>query len=174
MVGMERRQLSWQRGVQVSQWKRQLLDGASELFSRGKNTKDKEEGQAKEAELFQQFGRLQMELEWLKKSLSCSDARELRKLVDHDHPELSVSRQCALLRSDPRSITGPRRSGHRPCGSWRGSTLSTWMIPAAAAAEWWTTWPETGSRSGATGCEPGWWATAGQDRGMLSARLDRQ
>lgn len=38
-----------------------------------------------------------MELEWLKKSLSCSDARELRKLVDHHHPELSVSRQCALL-----------------------------------------------------------------------------
>jgi putative transposase len=30
-------------------------------------------------------------------SLSCSDARDLRKLVDHDHPELSVSRQCALL-----------------------------------------------------------------------------
>jgi putative transposase len=31
------------------------------------------------------------------KSLSCSDARERRKLVDHDHPDLSVSRQCALL-----------------------------------------------------------------------------
>jgi putative transposase len=45
------------------------------------------------AELFQQIGRLQMELEWLKKSLSCSDARELRKLVDHDHPELSGSRR---------------------------------------------------------------------------------
>jgi putative transposase len=38
-----------------------------------------------------------MELECFKKILSCSDARELRKLVDHDHPELSVSRQCALL-----------------------------------------------------------------------------
>ena len=38
-----------------------------------------------------------MELEWLKKSLSCSDACALRKLVDHDHPDLSVSRQCALL-----------------------------------------------------------------------------
>ena len=83
--------------IQVSQWKRQLLDGASELFIRGKQTKDKDEGQAKEAELFQQIGRLQMELEWLKKSLSCSDARELRKLVDHDHPDLSVSRQCVLL-----------------------------------------------------------------------------
>jgi len=53
--------------IQVSQWKRQLLDGASELFTRGKKTKDKDEGQAKEAELFQQSGRLQMELEWLKK-----------------------------------------------------------------------------------------------------------
>jgi hypothetical protein len=28
---------------------------------------NKDEGQAKEAELFQQIGRLQMELEWLKK-----------------------------------------------------------------------------------------------------------
>ena len=53
--------------IQVSQWKRQLLDGASELFTRGKKAKDKEEEQAKEAELFQQIDRLQMELEWLKK-----------------------------------------------------------------------------------------------------------
>jgi putative transposase len=83
--------------IQVSQWKRQLLDGASELFTRGKKTKDKEEVQAREAELFQQIGKLQMELEWLKKDLSCSDVHELRRLVDHDHPELSVSRQCALL-----------------------------------------------------------------------------
>jgi putative transposase len=83
--------------IQVSQRKRQLLDGASELFTRGKKSKDQNEGQAKEAELFQQIGRLQMELEWLKKYLSCSDARELRKRVDHDHPKLSISRQCALL-----------------------------------------------------------------------------
>jgi transposase-like protein len=80
--------------IQVSQWKKQLLDGTGELFTRGKKTKDKEEGQAKEAELFQQIGRLQMELEWLKKNRSYSDTHELRKLVDHDHPELSVSRQC--------------------------------------------------------------------------------
>ena len=31
------------------------------------------------------------------KKISAADARELRKLVDYDHPELSVSRQCALL-----------------------------------------------------------------------------
>jgi transposase-like protein len=29
--------------IQVSQWKRRLLDGASELFTRGKKSKDKED-----------------------------------------------------------------------------------------------------------------------------------
>ncbi len=53
--------------IQVSQWKRQIFDGASELFTRGKQTRDKEEVQAKETELFQQIGLLKMVLEWLKK-----------------------------------------------------------------------------------------------------------
>jgi transposase-like protein len=53
--------------IQVSQWKKQLLKGASELFSSGKKRKEKDDSQAKESELFQQIGRLQMELEWLKK-----------------------------------------------------------------------------------------------------------
>jgi CNT family concentrative nucleoside transporter len=39
--------------IQVSQWKKQLLEGASDLFSRGKKTQAKDESQAKEAELFQ-------------------------------------------------------------------------------------------------------------------------
>ena len=38
-----------------------------------------------------------MELESGSKNFSCSDARELRKLIDPRHPELSISRQCALL-----------------------------------------------------------------------------
>ena len=53
--------------IQVSQWKRHLLDGGNELFTRGKKSKDTGESQAKEAELFQQIWRLQMGLEWLKK-----------------------------------------------------------------------------------------------------------
>ena len=53
--------------IQVSQWKKQLLEGSSELFTRGKKSQAKSEGQAKEAELFQQIGKLQMELQWLKK-----------------------------------------------------------------------------------------------------------
>ena len=53
--------------IQVSQWKRQLQENVSELFGRGQKNKAKEAGEAKEAELFQQIGKLQMELEWLKK-----------------------------------------------------------------------------------------------------------
>ncbi len=46
---------------------KQLLKGASELFTRGQKTKDKAEGQAKKVELFQKIDRLQMELEWIKR-----------------------------------------------------------------------------------------------------------
>lgn len=54
---------------------------------------------------------------------------------------------------DRRSTTGPHRYGNRRCGSWPGSTPSIWMIPAVAAAGWWTTWPERESRSVVIGCE---------------------
>jgi putative transposase len=40
-----------------------VLDGASELFTRGKKSKDTADSQGKEAEMFQQIGRLHMELE---------------------------------------------------------------------------------------------------------------
>jgi hypothetical protein len=43
--------------------KRRTHSPEFKLFTRGKKTKDKEEGQTKEAELFQQIGRLQMELD---------------------------------------------------------------------------------------------------------------
>ena len=38
-----------------------------------------------------------MELEWLKRNLSCSDAHERRKLVDLGHGQLTISRQCQSL-----------------------------------------------------------------------------
>jgi len=51
---------------QISTWKRQLLEGGKELFNRkGVQQKASEAGQ--EAELYEQIGRLQMEVEWLKK-----------------------------------------------------------------------------------------------------------
>ena len=51
---------------QVSAWKKQLLEGAAELFADGRS-RDKEESSAQEEALYEQIGRLKMEVEWLKK-----------------------------------------------------------------------------------------------------------
>lgn len=49
-------------------WKKHLLDGVESLFTGGcKPDKDKAQAEAQTAELFEQIGRLKMELEWLKK-----------------------------------------------------------------------------------------------------------
>lgn len=52
-------------GNQVSAWKKQLLEHAAELFEDGRLKKQTDS--ADEAELYEQIGRLQMELAWLKK-----------------------------------------------------------------------------------------------------------
>lgn len=47
-------------------WKRQLTDSVADLFD-GPTSKKIPDGQPNSAELFEQIGRLKMELEWLKK-----------------------------------------------------------------------------------------------------------
>lgn len=50
----------------IAQWRRQLLKGAAEVFRRGNS------GQSEEdltAPLYEQIGRLKMEIDWLKKKL---------------------------------------------------------------------------------------------------------
>jgi transposase len=54
----------------VSNWKKALLDGAPGLFAEGSGKPAKAAAdQPDVAELFEQIGRLKMELEWLKKKL---------------------------------------------------------------------------------------------------------
>jgi putative transposase len=47
-------------------WKKQLLSGAETLFAGGVRT-DTGAAEARQAELYEQIGRLKMELEWVKK-----------------------------------------------------------------------------------------------------------
>jgi len=52
----------------VTQWKRQLLDGAEQIFAsraRGRPNRELEE----QDDMLKEIGRLKMELEWLKKKL---------------------------------------------------------------------------------------------------------
>ena len=51
---------------QVKQWKKQLVEGASELFARGRSAEEKGQEELT-TRLYQQIGQLQVELNWLKK-----------------------------------------------------------------------------------------------------------
>jgi len=53
--------------TQIHQWKKQLQSGAAEIFADGRQRRRDTEQQAEAAELYEQIGRLKMELEWLKK-----------------------------------------------------------------------------------------------------------
>jgi transposase-like protein len=53
-------------------WKKQLLAGAEGIFVSGVKTADTD-SQAVQAELYEQIGRLKMELEWLKKKAAAFD-----------------------------------------------------------------------------------------------------
>ena len=56
--------------TQINLWKKQLLDGAESVFD-GDTEKTKEEkDEPRTAELYEQIGRLKVELEWLKKKVA--------------------------------------------------------------------------------------------------------
>ena len=59
--------------TQIHQWKKELLQRAAELFQPKRGSKQAAAQQADEAELYEQIGRLKMELEWLKKKLDAVD-----------------------------------------------------------------------------------------------------
>jgi putative transposase len=59
-------------GTQVGQWKRRLLEGAAELFSDDRH-REAQEQEALIAQLYEEIGRLQMELGWLKKKVARLD-----------------------------------------------------------------------------------------------------
>ena len=56
---------------QIGQWRKQLLDSAAELFQDGRKRKRLEE--VSEEELYEQIGRLKVELDFLKKRTGLVD-----------------------------------------------------------------------------------------------------
>jgi len=78
----------------IHAWKKQLLSGAEAVFASGSKTPGAPEDET--AELYEQIGRLKVELDWVKKKLPRS-AEAKRSLVEPKHAELSVRRQCELL-----------------------------------------------------------------------------
>ena len=55
---------------QVTMWKKQLLGGASLAFESDAVASKKKDDEPESAELYEQIGRLKVELEWLKKKVA--------------------------------------------------------------------------------------------------------
>ena len=53
----------------IHAWKKQLLAGAEAVFANGAKAQAATDAEGQKAELFEQIGRLKMELEWLKKKV---------------------------------------------------------------------------------------------------------
>ncbi len=95
-----RRRASWHEStrftrLRISQWKRQLLEALPEVFRNGKVSPEVAEHELT-APLFEEIGRLKMELDWVKKVLPSSTAGG-RMLIQPNHSEISVTRQCELM-----------------------------------------------------------------------------
>ena len=62
-------ELSSEYGVhssQIAKWKKQLIDGAQDVFIRGNKGADKQQEKERDR-LYQKVGQLQVEVDWLKK-----------------------------------------------------------------------------------------------------------
>src|SRR5690606_25749803 len=85
--------------VQISQWKKQLLDGLEGIFENGSASR-RPDPEKLQTELYEQIGRLQMELAWVKKKSGVGrpDAEELGR-AEPPEPERSPSVRVAGTRS---------------------------------------------------------------------------
>ena len=82
--------------VQVSEWKKEAAERLPEVFAR-KADQSAWDAKEREKELFEEIGRLKMELEWLKKKLANSSVDARRRMIEPEHPTLPITRQCELL-----------------------------------------------------------------------------
>ena len=81
--------------VQISQWKKQLLDGMETFFQNGSTTRQSDPEKI-QVELYEQLGRLQMELAWVKKNLP-REVEAKRALIEPTNAQVCIRRQCELL-----------------------------------------------------------------------------
>ena len=81
--------------IPIAKWRKSALERLPELFVNGR-TRPASTNQAETDARFEQIGCRRVELDWLKKGSACS-TENIRQLVDREHTEISISRQCELL-----------------------------------------------------------------------------
>jgi putative transposase len=96
--------------TQIAHWKQRLHKEMPEIFS-ARRAKREHDQEAFQAQLDQQIGQLKVALDWMKKKLDLSpDAK--RELIEPEHPQIRIARQCALL-GLPRATYYSQAQGER-------------------------------------------------------------
>ncbi len=80
---------------QIAQWKKQALDELPQIFSSGRS-EQKQSDEALTATLYQEIGQLKVQLDWLKKN-QVGSLEHKRRLIEPEHPEVTIAQQCDLL-----------------------------------------------------------------------------
>lgn len=65
-------ELSSEYGIhtnQITRWKKQLQDGIKDIFSTNSSSNSSSKDEKLQAKLYQEIGRLKVELDWLKKKI---------------------------------------------------------------------------------------------------------
>jgi putative transposase len=75
--------------VQIGQWRKTALEQLADLFTDGRKSKRPGDEVEKDA-LYEEIGRLKVELDWLKKKLVCS-TEERRLLVEAENAARQIS-----------------------------------------------------------------------------------
>ena len=83
--------------TQIINWKKQAIEAMKMVFG-GKLKRDKlaQENGKEQAKLYEEIGRLKVELDWLKKNLTLN-CRAKKMLIDANHSSIPIARQCDLL-----------------------------------------------------------------------------
>ncbi|MGL5980844.1 MAG: IS3 family transposase [Phocaeicola sp.] len=83
---------------QVSQWKKQFQENAETLFSKtDKKLKEEKSSDEMNEKLYAKIGKLEMELEFLKKKQRAGSITQRKNMIEKDHPSISILRQSKLL-----------------------------------------------------------------------------
>jgi putative transposase len=87
---------------EIRQRKRQLLEAEPSIFGNSA-VREQQQQEAFEAELFEQVGRLKMELEWLKKRLF--DPHKVKRvMIEFSHAAISIRRQYDMIEQNRSAV----------------------------------------------------------------------
>ncbi|MGQ9663491.1 MAG: IS3 family transposase, partial [Kiritimatiellia bacterium] len=82
--------------MQVGLWRKTALEQMEELFVDGRK-RERSNAEVEKEALYEQIGRLKVELDWLKKKVLVCSTEQRRQMVELAHPAISMRRQCELL-----------------------------------------------------------------------------